>query len=771
MKKKNNIVKMELPNKSIVGRTLFLMAVFGIVAFIVLVIQLYKIQIIDHEFYESGAVEQQVRDTTISANRGAIYDRNMNILAMSATVSTVYISPAELLLYEEGDMQAMISSRLSEILGVDYDSIMSKWDDTASWYKTVAVKIEDDLADQVRDFKNEYELKSVHIVPDTKRYYPNGSLASQIVGFVGTENTGLEGIEAVYDSYLQGENGRIVRVANERGVDLLYSGYENYYDASDGDSLVTTLDDRIQHYLEKHLAQAIEDYQVQDGAMGIVMEVDTGAILGMTSLPDYDLNDFLKVNDATLAKLAEQELSQEEYDSALEAALLKQWRNRTISDSYEPGSTFKIITLAMGLEEGVVSENDTFNCTGSIEVKGRGKDDPIHCWNHSGHGPQNLAEAAQHSCNPAFVTIGLRMGAEKFYDYVEAFGLRDNTGIDLYGEGDSIWWTDDVFKDPTNYSQLAAASFGQTFNITPLQLITAVSAVANGGYLMEPYVVSQVLDAEGNVIESHEPTVVRQVLSEETSERACAILETVVGAAEGTGKNAYVAGYRVAGKTGTSTDTTTEATTGEKKYMVSFVGFAPANDPEIAVLVILDNPSKDSGVYTSGGVMAAPVVGNIMYDVLPYLGIEPYVGEDGAGAAYEVKVPNVKTNNLTDAAANLESLGLNVKIVGSGSTVTDQAPMANVTVVPNSTIILYAGEPKPTKTVEVMNLSGMSFRQAKAVLEQDGLFIRTTGVAASNSQTIVVATQSIAPGSEVAYGSVVQVTLIDNDTSIMETAD
>lgn len=766
--KKNNIIKMEMPNKGMVGRTLSLMVVFGIVAFIVLILQLYKVQIIDHELYESNAVEQQVRDTTISANRGAIYDRNMNTLAMSATVSTVYISPAELVLYEEEDMRVMISSRLSEILGVDYDTIESKWLDTKSWYKTVAVKIESELADQVRDFKNEYDLKSVHIVPDTKRYYPNGSLASQIIGFVGVDNTGLEGIEAVYDRYLQGTSGRIVRVANEKGVDLPYSGYENYYDASDGNSLVLTVDDRVQHYLEKNLAQAIEDYQLQDGAMGIVMDVKTGAILGMTSLPNYDLNNYLEVNEDTLAKINEQGLSETEYNDAVYGALLKQWRNRIISDSYEPGSTFKIITLAMGLEEGVISENDTFTCDGSIRVKGRVE--PIHCWNRDGHGQQNLAEAAQHSCNPAFVNIGLKVGAETFYDYVEAFGFRNHTGVDLYGEGDSIWWTDEVFEDRTNHSQLAAASFGQTFTITPLQLITAVSAVANGGYLMEPYVVSKVLDSEGNVVENHEPTVVRQVISEETSERACAILETVVGSPGGTGKNAYVAGYRVAGKTGTSTDTITEAETGRKEYMVSFVGFAPADDPEIAVLVILDNPSNESGIYPSGGVMAAPVVGNIMYDVLPYLGVEPNLGIDGESGVYEIKVPNVKGYSLGEAKATMEELGFKVKIVGSGTEVTDQAPMANISIAPNSTVIIYAGEDKPEKTVRVETLNGMSYRQAKAVLEQDGLFIRSVGVPPSEALTIVVASQSVSPNSEVAFGSVIQVTLIDNDSSIMEGA-
>ena len=761
MKKKqnDNVIKMQAPNRSMVSRTLLLMAVFGIVAFIVLAARLYKVQIIDHDMYESSAVEQQVRDTTLTASRGTIYDSNMKILAMSATVNTVYISPAELIKYKETDMKSMISSRLSEILGVSYDDIMKKWDDTASWYKTVAVKIESDLADQVRAFKNEYDLKSVHIVPDTKRYYPYSNLASQIIGFVGTENTGLEGVEAVYDSYLEGVNGRIVKLTAENGIDLPYTGYENYFDATDGKSLVLTVDSTIQYYLEKNLAQAIDDYQVQNGAMGIVMDVKTGAILAMTSLPDYDLNNYLKVSDDTLAKLDEQELSEEEYDEQVTAALLKQWRNRIISDTYEPGSTIKIITLAMGLEEGVINENDTFFCGGNMEVKGR--TEPLWCWNHGGHGQQTLAEAAQHSCNVAFVNIGLKMGAKKFYDYIEAFGFFDNTGVDLYGEGDSIWWSDDVFEDPQNFSQLAAASFGQTFNITPIQLITAVSAVANGGYLMKPYVVSRVLDEEGNLIENREPTVVRQVISEETSRRARDILESVVKV--GTGKNAYVAGYRIAGKTGTSVDTTTEASTGEKKYKVSFIGFAPADDPQIAVLVILDSPSKSSGIYISGGVMAAPVVGKIMNDVLPYIGVQQELDSDES-AASDVKVPNLKGSLVADAKQDLESMGLNVRVVGDGTAVSDQAPAANVTIAQGSTVILYAGESKPTETVIVPALNGMSFRQAKATLEDAGLFIRSVGVAPSDSYTIVVASQGTSAESEVAYGSVIQVTLIDNDS-------
>jgi stage V sporulation protein D (sporulation-specific penicillin-binding protein) len=442
----------------------------------------------------------------------------MKILAQSATVETVYISPVEMLKYKED--ASMIAARLSEILseqGVTYDGVMKKWSDTGSWYKTVAVKIERELADKVREFKNQYDLKSVHIVEDTKRYYPYGSLASQVIGFVGTDNYGLEGLEAIYNKYLQGQNGRIVRATTSEGTDMLFTGYENYYDAKDGNSLVLTIDRTVQYYLEKYLAQAIEDNEIQNGAMGIAMNVRTGAILGMCTLPDYDLNSYGKLNDAALAKLSELKLTGEDYDKAYAEALREQWRSRATMDTYEPGSTFKIITLASALEEGVVNENDTFYCGGSIEVPGR--DNPLHCWKRTGHGTQTLAQAAQHSCNVAFVNIGMRLGASRFYDYMQAFGLFDKTGIDI-GEGNSIWWSREIFEEKDNLSQLASASFGQTFNITPIQLITAVSAVANGGYLMKPYIVAKVLDSEGNAMDNVEPRTVRQVISEDTSRRS-----------------------------------------------------------------------------------------------------------------------------------------------------------------------------------------------------------------------------------------------------------
>ncbi len=396
-----------------------------------------------------------------------------------------------------------------------------------------------------------------------------------------------------------------------------------------------------------------------------------------------------------------------------------------------------------------------------------GRTSLLHCWKTVGHGSQTLVQAAQHSCNVAFVTIGLRIGAPKFYDYIEAFGFFDTLGIDLPGETSGIWWNESLFENPDNLSQLASASFGQTFTITPLQLLDAVSAVANGGNLMEPYIVQRILDSDGNVIEEYKPTVVRQVISEETSQRVCAILESVVGTSAGTGKNAYVAGYRIAGKTGTSVNTVMEVGQGIKEYKVSFIGFAPADNPQIAVLVILDNPDPSTGIYPSGGVMAAPVVGKIFSDVLPYIGVEKIYTEEEL-AVKDLTVPNIKSLSVELAKSQLEKAGFRVRIVGNGETVTDQMPAANVTVANGSQVVIYANEPKPGDSVTVPDLLNLTVAQAKEKLENLGLYMNTTGIT-EDSSTVIATKQAIAAGESVQRGSVIEVTFIDNDHSIMET--
>lgn len=759
------------PSRQMLRRTLFLMAVFGIGAFLLLLARLYKLQIIDHEKYESMAIEQQLRSVPSSAMRGTIYDTNRNTLAVSASVDNVYLSPQEIEMY--GEDRALIARGLSEILGMDYDEIYKKSGQKGSWYVTVARKLEKDKADEIRAFKNQYGLRGVRLETDTKRYYPNSSLACHLIGFVGTDNYGLEGIEAKYDEALSGSPGRTVRATNAMGTELLFSQFEEYYPGEDGFDLVTTIDETIQYYVEKHLKQAVADYDIQNGAGAIAMDVNTGQILAMASLGGYDLNDFLAVSEAdmTIINAAETE---EERAQLLSQAQARQWRNKALSDTYEPGSTFKIITLAMALEEGVVSLNDSFYCPGTVNVIGRTS--PIRCWKSGGHGSQNLTQAAQHSCNVAFVNIGQRVGAERFYDYCEAFGflnmtgnddenLTATTGIDLSGESGSIWWSKNTFCSPRNLSQLAAASFGQTFTITPLQLICAVSACVNGGKLMQPYVVRQLLNPDGSVAYEREPKLVRQVISETTSQKLCQILEQVVGDPnDGTGRNAAVTGYRIGGKTGTSEKVSLEAQTGQKEYIVSFIGFAPADDPQIALLVFLDTPSNKSGVYVSGGQMAAPVVGRMLADILPYMGVEPSLPE---GAGDDASVPMLLELSLEEAKQRLSDCGLDYRCIGWGDTVTGQLPAAGTAIAAGSQVILYFGDAQVSPNMEtVPELSGLSYDQARDTLSRLGLFVSTRSpVNAASGQ--VVSSQSVPAGTAANHGCIVEVTLIDENESLL----
>ena len=760
------------PNRMMLRRTLFLLSVCGIAAFIVLAAKLYDIQIVHHDEYEAAAIAQQVRETTVSAARGTLYDRNGRILAISAGVDTIYISPAEI---ERGHEDAeAIAKGLSEILGVDYETILKRAQNTKSWYEVVARKVEPEVSEKVREFKVKGGYSGIKIEADTKRYYPNGSLASHVIGFVGLENKGLGGVEARYDSLLSGKNGYVMRSTTAAGTDMLYSSYEDYVDAEDGQSLSLTIDSTIQYYIEKHLAQAVADYDIQNGAAAICMEVDTGAILSMASLGNFDLNDYQTISAEAEAEIRAAAQSDEEYNELYSLAQQLQWRNKAISDTYEPGSTFKIITLAMALEEGVVSENSSFYCGGSMNVLGRGS--PLKCWKYGGHGSQSLTQAVQHSCNVAFVNIGQLVGEEKFYEYAEGFGFIDRTqdtsqqltaktGIDLGGESGSIWWSEDVFCNPENLSQLAAASFGQTFNITPIQLITAVSACVNGGRLMKPYLVQSVEDSEGNIVSQTEPELVRQVISEETSATVRKILEQVVGdQKEGTGHNAYVAGYRIGGKTGTSTKTTEEIA-GNKEYIVSFIGFAPADDPEIAILVLLDDPSSESGIYISGGQMAAPVVGKMMADILPYLGYEPEY-TDAELENIDRPVPEVAGMSLAEAQRALTESGFKSRIIGEGDTVTDQLPRSGVVIASGSEVLLYAGQ-SPAPTQETMpDVRGLSYAEAVERLGDIGVYL-SSGNSSTDAANLIVSGQSIAPGTAVEHGTVVDVTLYLNDTSML----
>lgn len=758
------------PNRMMLRRTLFLLSVCGAAAFVVLAARLYQLQIVRHDELESRAIAQQVRETTVSAPRGTIYDCKGEVLAMSAGVDTIYLSPAEIEQYGE-DAEA-IAEGLSDILGLDYETVYAKTQNSGSWYEVVARKVEEDVATQVREFKEEGGYNGIKLEADTKRYYPNGSLAAHVIGFVGTDNTGLGGIEAKYDKALSGTNGFIMRSTTAAGTDLLYTSWEDYFDAVPGSDVELTIDATIQYYVEKHLAQAVEDYDIQNGAAAICMDVDTGAILSMASLGNFDLNNYQAISDEAMAEIDASAQSEAERAELIAAAQQLQWRNKAISDTYEPGSTFKIITLAMALEEGVVDMNSTFYCGGSVSVQGRNT--PVKCWKSGGHGSQTLTQAVQHSCNVAFVNIGRLIGEERFYDYAEAFGffertgdssvqLTGRTGIDIGGESGSIWWSEDVFCNPENLSQLAAASFGQTFNITPLQLVTAVSACVNGGYLMQPHLVNSVTGPDGSVTE-YEPVEIRQVISEETSAKVREILEQVVGdSVEGTGRNAYVAGYRIGGKTGTSTKTTQEIA-GTKEYIVSFIGVAPADDPQIALLVLLDNPSSESGIYVSGGQMAAPVVGKMMADILPYLGVEPEYS-DSELQTMDRAVPDVTGLSLAEAQSKLSEAGLGFRVIGSGGSVTSQLPAANSVIASGSEVLLYA-DAAPTGGGSVPNLTGMAYSEAIRTLAGMGMFVGSdSSVTDADSQ--IVSGQDVRAGTQAGAGTVVTVTLYENDEELL----
>ena len=504
------------------------------------------------------------------------------------------------------------------------------------------------------------------------------------------------------------------------------------------------------------------------------MDPNSGAILGMVSLGNFDLNDYQKVSDKDQEAI-DAETDPDKKAEMLSAAQTKQWRNKALSDTYEPGSTFKIITLAMALEEGVVNENSSFYCGGSTNVLGR--TDPLKCWKTTGHGSQNLTQAIQHSCNVALVQICQLIGARRFYKYAEAFGflnltnnvdsnLTAKTGIDMSGESGSIWWSQNTFYDTENLSQLAAASFGQTFTITPLQLITAVSACVNGGYLMKPYVVKSIVNGDGEAVVSNSPTVVRQVVSEQTSATVRQILEQVVGdPVDGTGKNAYVAGYRIGGKTGTSEKVAQDAAGGAKEYIVSFIGFAPADDPQIVILVLLDTPSSSTGIYISGGQMAAPTVGKMMADILPYLGVEPSYSETEK-THMDKTVPNVTGLSVEQAKAALAELGLQARVYGDGGTVTAQLPGSGSVVANGSTILLYAGK-EPSGDKETMpDLTNLSYETARDRMAALGLYIKTNS-SITDTASQKISGQAVAAGTELDHGTVVEVTLVTTDSGML----
>ena len=733
-------------NRTILRRTLVLMVLFGVVVFIPLIVTLYNLMIRDHDYYEAQAIDNQTRYTSLSASRGQIFDRNMNVLASSKTVETVFIDPNEIAQEmakpENSNLLDHIARGLSEILDVSTDFVYKQAEDKAFRYKVIRRKIPEELADEVRSFVSENEIKGVYLETDAQRYYPYSSLAAQVMGFVSTDNVGSEGLEAYYDSYLQGTAGKVVTTKGNYGSEMLYT-YEKYYDASDGDSLVTTIDQTVQHYLEKNLETAIEKYDIINGAFGIVMDVNSGQILAMANLGSYDPNNYQEIYDQALAGQLEAQYqdallldkdsdayqeAMSAYNQAVAAERLRQWRNRCVSDGYEPGSTFKLVTLAAALDCGAVTENSSFYCGGHETFNDREQE--VSCWKAAGHGMQTTMEALGHSCNIAFGHIGVNMTRKTFVEYFKAFGFLEKTGVDLPGEASGLFWAEDKFS----VANLISASFGQTFRVTPMEQVRAVAAIVNGGYLLKPYVVSQVLDSDGNVVKSNERTVLRQVISEETSATMCKMMEYVV--TDGTAGSAKTPGYRVGGKTGTSEKIDTYDENGKpvEDKIVSFIGVAPIDDPKYVVLVALDTPNYVAGTsytphnqYISGGLMAAPTVRDVFLDILPYLGVEPdYSSDDIRGV--NITLPDVIGMTEDEAAALLSGKSITYRTVGQGSTVSDQLPNPGAEVPGNSEIILYFGNAvKTTEQVEVPDFVGYGIADVDYLATNAGLYIQAKG--------------------------------------------
>ena len=735
-------------NRIIQTRSFVLMILMGVVMFVLLFFRLFDLQITRHEELQSKAVNQQTRRTVVTASRGTIYDTAGNILAISSSAETIILSPLEInnaLNDTENPVtwtKDSLAAGLAEILGKDAASIRKRMDNVKSQYELIQLRADEEVAAKVRAYVEENKISGVHLVADTKRYYPYGSLAAQVIGFVGDENTGLYGLEAYYEKELEGQSGLVISAKDQAETDMLYT-YEQYFAAKNGSDLTLTLDTTIQYYLEKGLEAMTDKFSAANGASGIVMNAKTGGIMAMASYPNYDLNDFLTVSDQTLQERIERG------ESTLADMQLLQWRNKALNDTYEPGSTFKILTLSAALEEGVVDKTTTVNCGGSVNISGY----TIHCSNKNGHGLQTLVQSVGNSCNPAFINYGLRIGNEKFYEYMRSFGLMNTTGIDLGGEAVGVFAADSSFTQ----LDLACYAFGQNFTVTPLTLISAQAACVNGGYLHTPYLVERITDSDGNVTYRHDSTPVRQVISEQTSATVRECLEYVV--ASGTGKNGQVAGYRIGGKTGTAD----KGQTGD--VVVSFLCFAPADDPQVIMLITMDTPSRATGTYVSGGNMVAPTASTVMAEILPYLGIEPsYSAEELLGM--DTTVPNVIGSTVEQAKEKLKERALSYKIVGDGDTITDQTPAGGAIIPGKSTVILYASAAKPTDKCVVPHLLGKTPSEANTAATAAGLLIRFSGTTGSESSAIRVLSQSIDEGTEVDAGTVITVQL--GDTSVTD---
>lgn len=726
----------------------------------------FYLQIVRGDELSQKAESQQMRDTEISAMRGTIYDSSGNVLAQSATVWNIYIDPLAIVAESDEDATAekiaenekkteerrnLIVEKFTELFEYDDEEKAELLEKTKkeNHYEIVEKKVENNVKEEISEFISKNNLNCIGMEQTTKRYYPYGSLASSVIGFTGSDDQGLSGLESYYDRELTGTNGRVITAKDAYSNDIA-DDYETSVEATDGMSLVTTLNQTIQYYLEKGLRETLEEYQAK-GAYGVVMNCKTGAVLGMASLPDYDCNDPYTITYSKTQKTLDKISDEKEKETAESAAVQNQWRNFTVSDTYVPGSVFKTFIASAALEENSVSIDTTYNCTGSIRVKGWNQ--PMKCHYQPGHGVQTFTQGLENSCNPFFITVGQKLGVHNYFKYFDGFGFTQKTGIDLPGETDSQYYTEDQYS----LVELASASIGQSNSVSPIQICTALCAVANGGDLVTPYVVSSVVDANGKTVKKTEPNVKRQVISKETSQTVRAMMKSVVD--NGTGKNGYVAGYSVGGKTGTSTKLgESEAGDGDK-YIVSFAAIAPSDDPELAMIIIVDEPNQDLG----GGALCAPIASQVIEEAMAELGIEPSY-DDEETENLSVYAPSVIGKSLEDAQKTVKEYSLKYEVVGSGDTVIRQSPAGDSMISKDGTIYLYTDE-GTKKTVKVPDFTGLTVSEAKSLAKSNSLNIEISGNDLTGS--VVAYRQSEEKNSEIEQGTVIKVSF-KNTESVLD---
>ena len=739
--KKPNQHKQKGPNQRLRQRAAVLIIIILVFGFGATLLRLGILTVVQGSDLQERAVDQQLADTTLTAKRGTIYDASGNVLAESASVWQVVMSPVN---FKNDDQRAAAARGLSEILGVDYDNVLEKTRQN-SYYSVVKRKIEVEQRDKVIKLVDElaenYSCYGViSLLDDYKRYYPHNSLASNVIGFAGSDEQGLEGVEYQYDKYLAGTPGRIVTAQNARGTDMPFA-YEQNIASKDGDNIYLTIDENIQEICEKYMAQGVAENNVLNKGVCIAMDVNTGAVKAMAISPGYDLNHPYDLPQDVTRKI--KALPEKDRAEAESEALAAMWRNKAVADTYMPGSVFKMCTASMALEEGKVSDKSVFVCTGSMVVE----DKEIHCHELGGHGGQTFVQAICNSCNPAFIQIGQLVGAAKFRDYYKGFGFADKTGIDLPGESEDQFWEEGAMGTV----DFAVASFGQNFGITPIQMITACAAVANGGYVVQPHVVSKITDAKGNVIKSVEKKIKRQVISKKTSDKMNEILAYNTESAGAT--SGYVAGYKVAGKTGTSEKigNAKKQSTFEEDYIASFCGYAPADDPQIAMLVFFDTPS---GNFYYGSQVASPVFINIMSEVLPYLEIKTDYSEKDL-QYLDTSAGDYTGLSVTEALAKAEADGFTATVKGYGDRVIFQLPSISSNVARGGNIVLYTDEDSRTEEVSVPSFIGYTPSVANDIASLFGLNVSFRGAIGEGGTCTA---QDLKEGKSVAPGTVVTLT-------------